>query len=95
LKKLIIAVSLASLVLLACTSSQDTGHYADNVKLITKEELKALLDSPELTIIDVRTEKQWRASSTKIAGAERENPVDFAVWADKYPKERRIILYCA
>jgi hypothetical protein len=47
---------------------------AGEVKLITKDELKASLGSPGLVIIDVRPPKDWNESDQKIKGAVREEP---------------------
>jgi hypothetical protein len=65
------------------------------VPLITAEELKANLGSPDLTILDVRRAAHWDASDKKIAGAVREAPNDVESWAGKYAHDRTLILYCA
>ncbi len=59
------------------------------------EELKAMLGSPDLVIIDVRYGKDWTGSDSKIKGAVREDPKVFESWANKYPKDKTIVLYCA
>lgn len=69
--------------------------FADEAKRITKEELKAMLDSPDLVLVDVRTGKDWDASEVKIQGALREDPQKVDEWADKYGKEKTVVLYCA
>ena len=60
-----------------------------------KEELKAMMDSPDLVIIDVRYGNGWTDSDSKIKGAVREDPKLFESWANKYPKDKTIVLYCA
>ena len=60
-----------------------------------KDELKAMLGSPDLIIIDVRYGKDWTDSDSKIKGAVREDPKLFESWANKYPKDKTIVLYCA
>jgi len=62
---------------------------------MTKEELKAMLGNPDLTIIDVRYGKDWTDSDLKIRGAVREDPKAFDSWANKYPKDKTLLLYCA
>jgi hypothetical protein len=62
---------------------------------MTKEELKAILDSPDLIILDVRGGRDWAESNSKIKGAIREEPNDVESWAKKYPKDKTLILYCA
>jgi hypothetical protein len=39
---------------------------ADEVPRITKEEVKPMLDNADLIIIDVRTDKSWNGSESKI-----------------------------
>jgi rhodanese-related sulfurtransferase len=60
-----------------------------------KEELKAMMGSSDLVIIDVRYGKDWTESDSKIIGAVREDPKVFKFWANKYPKDKTIVLYCA
>jgi hypothetical protein len=64
------------------------------VQKITKEELKSVLDDPEITIIDVRMQRDWKSSDQKINGAVHEDPLEEeASWAVKYSKDRNIVLY--
>jgi rhodanese-related sulfurtransferase len=62
---------------------------------ITKEELKAMLDSPNLILIDVRTQRDWKESDLKIKGAIREDPEAVESWVNKYPKDKTLVFYCA
>ncbi len=59
------------------------------------DELKAMQGSPDLVIIDVRYGKDWTDSDVKIKGAVREDPKVFESWANKYPTDKTIVLYCA
>ena len=68
---------------------------AAEVPRMTKEELKSKLDNPDVVIVDVRTGKDWNGSEFKIKGAVRENPAEFSSWAEKYPKDKTFVLYCA
>ncbi len=68
---------------------------AAGVPLITAQELKAKLGSPDLTIMDVRRAAHWNASDRKIVGAVREDPGAVESWAGKYAHDRTLILYCA
>ena len=68
---------------------------AANVSIITKEELKAKLDSSDVIILDARTGGDWKSSEFKIKGAIRANPNNFNKWAEIYPKDKTLILYCA
>lgn len=62
---------------------------------MTKDELKALVGSPDLIILDVRAGSDWTSSDIKIKGALREDPREIDSWAPKYPKDKIIVLYCA
>jgi rhodanese-related sulfurtransferase len=62
---------------------------------ITKEELKAMLDNPNLMVMDVRTQRDWKESDLKIKGAAREDPEAVESWANKYPKDKTLVFYCA
>ncbi len=62
---------------------------------MSKEELKTQLGKPQVVIVDVRIPKDWNAGDVKIPGAARELPEKFGAWADKYPKDKTLVLYCA
>jgi rhodanese-related sulfurtransferase len=67
---------------------------AADVPKITGEELKTMLGSPDLIIIDVRIERDWKKSNLKIPGAVWEDFLEVETWAKKYPKDKTIVLYC-
>lgn len=67
---------------------------ASDVPKISKEELNAMLDDPNLVIIDVRRERDLKSSALKIRGAVWEDFLDVDTWAQKYPKNKTIVLYC-
>ena len=72
--------------------------WTSNVKTprLTKEELKLMVGNPDTFIIDVRLADEWKKSEWKIQGAVREDPEkDFKNWAEKYPKDKTLIFYCA
>jgi hypothetical protein len=71
--------------------SADAG---DEAPRITREELKALLGDPAVTVIDVRYKPNWKKSGQKIAGAVREDPNEISSWAGKYKKDRMLVFYC-
>jgi hypothetical protein len=72
-----------------------TSSASVEVPRISVERTKALLGSPDVIIIDVRTAKTWWRSPTKILGAVREEPGAIEKWAGKYPKDKTLILYCS
>jgi hypothetical protein len=65
------------------------------VPRMTLEQAKAMLGNPEFIIIDVRAPKDWNSSGSKIKGAIREDPSNIPAWADKYPKGKTLLFYCA
>lgn len=87
-------VSLAAvgilIVFIGCTAIG-----AQDVPRISKDELKAKLGSPDVVLIDVRKESDWKESGEKITGAVRMDPATVDAWAATLPKDKEIILYCA
>jgi hypothetical protein len=67
----------------------------EEVPRMAKENLKGILDDPNVVVLDVRRSKDWNRSERKIKGAIRENPKLFDSWADKYSKDKTLVLYCA
>ncbi len=54
------------------------------VPRMTKEELKSLLGNPDVIIVDVRVDEEWKESKWKIQGAVREDSEkDINTWANK------------
>jgi predicted sulfurtransferase len=72
-----------------------TPALAEDVKRITKEELKNMLSDPSVVVVDVRKEGDWKASEFKIKGAVREDPTQVASWMGKYDKDKTLVFYCA
>ncbi len=70
---------------------------AAEIPRMTKEELKAKIGNSDhnIVIVDVRAGKDWKGSEFKIKGAVRENPAKFSSWAEKYPKDKTLVFYCA
>jgi rhodanese-related sulfurtransferase len=62
---------------------------------MTKEELKAKLDDLNFIVVDVRLGTDWAGSDLKIKGAVREEPEAVESWANKYPKDKTLVFYCA
>lgn len=67
---------------------------AEEAPRMSKEVLLALLDNSAVAIIDLRLGTDWNASEFKIKGAVRES-IDSIAWAEKYPKNKLLVLYCA
>ena len=89
---IVLAVFVAAgLFLLA----QFSMAYGEGDSLITKEELKPILNDEGLVIIDVRSGRDWRSSEFKIPGAVRGDPNKFSDWEKDYSKGQTLVLYCA
>ena len=71
-----------------------TPLFAASVPIMDKDELKSLLDSKDLVILDVRLGRDWSTSEFKIKDAVRVDDGDLSV-AKNYPKDNTIVLYCA
>jgi len=66
----------------------------DTTPKMTKEELRPLMGDPNVVIIDVRLNDEWKNSESKIKGAAREDPEKtIRDWADKYPKDKTFVFY--
>ena len=88
-KRSIVFLVSISVMMMACA----TLTMSKGVPRMTKDEINALLDGPDLTIIDVRHDQDWKGSDVKIKGAVREDPDDVQSWANKYAKNKLIVLY--
>jgi 3-mercaptopyruvate sulfurtransferase SseA len=93
-RQLFILVVSTLVMMMACTT-WTMSTRSENVPRMTKDELKAMIDNPDVTIIDVRHDQDWKGSDVRIKGAVREDPNDVKSCVDKYAKDRLIILYCA
>jgi hypothetical protein len=87
---LLIVAVLASLFAWQATG---VAAGAEEIPRMTKEKLKPLLGNPEVVVLDVR--RGGGHAPTRVAGAVYENPGKVADWSFRYPKEKRIILYCS
>lgn len=79
----------------------ETAAAAADAPRITKEQLKTMLGDPNVIVIDVRIDRHWKESDSKIKGAVREDPGAQAPkitqadpWMAKYPKDKTIVFYC-
>ncbi len=84
-----------ALALVLCSAPVSRARASEDIPRMPPEELKAKLESPELVVIDVRVGPSWVISKEKIKGAVREDPLAVDSWADKYSKDKTIVLYCS
>lgn len=68
---------------------------AGDVPTMSKEELKAQLNSGTLVLLDVRSGRDWSSSEFKITGAIRAPGAKIAEWSKNYTKDQTLVLYCA
>jgi rhodanese-related sulfurtransferase len=69
--------------------------FASDAQLMSKEELKDKLNTANLTILDVRSGRDWSSSEFKIKGAVRAPGSEIAEWSKNYKKDQTLVLYCA
>ena len=94
-KRKLSAILLSTLGLAIVVLFSITATSAKDVSKMTKEELKDLVGRSDVIIIDVRIGKHWKNSKSKIKGAVKEDPMDFDSWANKYRKDKILVLYCS
>lgn len=87
---------VVTLALMATAWIFSSPSFAEeDIPRITKEEVKTLLNDPGVAILDARITQDWKNSDRKIKGAVRVEPLDVGTWAGNYPKDKKIIVYCA
>ena len=94
---------LLSLVVLiaSCVATQTARQMdiesvdADGVPRISVQELKEVLGSPEVVLIDTRATQQWKVSSEKIPGAVHHSSFEADEWSRAYNTNATMVLYCA
>ncbi len=67
----------------------------DTVSIVSKETVKTWMDTRAVTILDVRQGRDWTTSEFKITSAVRADPANIAAWKNRFPKDSRLVLYCA
>ena len=84
-----VSLSLALMTVLTINAAAAT------VPKMTKEELRAMLDNPDVIVLDVRVGRDWKASEYKIEGAVRVDHSEVKSWASRYGKDKTLVIYCA
>ena len=93
MRKVILLMAIA--MVFAVLAFFATPAAAQDVKRMTIEELKGMLGTPDLVIVDVRRDGDWKSSKVKIKGAVREDQDKVDAWMSKYPKDKTLVFYCA
>ena len=90
-RNLVLSIIIAAVVLLAPIVTV----FGKEIPLMTKEELKPIINNADVVIIDVRTGRDWSSSEFKIQGAIRVDKQNLSEVAGSYPKDKKLVLYCA
>jgi len=61
---------------------------------LSPSELKKLLDSKSVTLLDVRRKADYEAEPSLIPGAAWRDPEQVATWSRDLPKDRPVVVYC-
>jgi hypothetical protein len=69
--------------------------FSQETPRINKEELRTMLGDPNVIILDVRIDAEWKASDKKIQGATWKNPEQIKSWLTQYPKDKTFVFYCS
>jgi rhodanese-related sulfurtransferase len=93
MRKIILLLAIAMVIALAAFFT--TPAAAQEAKRISIEELKGMLGSPDLVIVDVRRDEDWKSGAVKVKGAVREDPEKVDTWMSRYPKDKTLVFYCA
>jgi hypothetical protein len=87
---LLFIVIMAALVTWSATGFTSGKEDIPRMKV---EELKSLLGSPDVVVLDVRLGGE--IAPKRILGSVFENPEKVDAWSSKYPKRKKIVLYCS
>ena len=68
---------------------------SQEIPKLSKEELQKVLGKPDVVIVDVRSDTDWKASTMKIKSSVREEPGQVGSWINKYPRDKTLVFYCA
>ena len=61
---------------------------------LSPSELKKLLDSKSVTLLDVRRKADYEADSILIPGAAWRDPEQVESWSRELPQDRPVVVYC-
>ena len=93
MKKILLLMAIA--MVFAVIALFATPAPAQEAQRMAIEELKGMLGKPDVVIIDVRRDGDWKSSNVKIKGAVREDQDKVDARMSKYPKDKTLVFYCA
>jgi len=95
LKNNVSIILVVALLLPAAFAENPAANDGLAIPRMSVNELKNQLGNPDLTIIDVRRQKNWWSSTNKILTASREDPAKVSQWYTTYPRDRVLVFYCS
>ena len=95
LKGDICIILLVALFLPAAYPDNLAANDDITVPRMSVDELKKQLGYPDVAIIDVRRQKNWWSSTTKILTAAGEDPAKVSQWYTTYPRDKILVFYCS
>ncbi len=63
-------------------------------RTINSQELKSILDSKAVKVIDVRRKDDYAADNSAIPGSIWLDPSQIDTWSESLPKDKEVVLYC-
>jgi len=91
MKKHVFFITLLLIFFLAGLFTTNLG--AADVKRMSAQDLNAVRENPDVIVVDVRANRDWEKSDSKIAGAVRENPEDVNAWMKRYHINQTLVFY--
>ena len=83
------------LLIMAFILPLSVASASNTVSIVTKEAVKEWMDTGPVAILDARQGRDWTASEFKIITAQRVDPGNLDAWKDTFPKDTRLVIYCA
>ena len=90
---LVTAAAMVALVFLSGAVLASATEPRD-VPRMNKKELREKFGDPNVVILDVRTDENYKKGLWKIKSAVRESPTKVNEWAAKLDKDKTYVLYC-
>lgn len=92
MKKALLSVSILPLLIVGLIVSFASSN---DVPMMTKDQLKTMLGNPDLVVLDVRSDREYFSSDSKIKGAARIVVNCSGGIVGLYPKGKTFVFYCA
>jgi rhodanese-related sulfurtransferase len=90
-----IKLSVILMLILLTVGLLTTFAFSADFPMMTKDQLKAMLENPDLVILDFRLGSDYFSSDLKIKGAVRPTGACSGEAVRPYPKEKTFVFYCA